>query len=443
MLLPLLLACARPVPAPAAAASESTWVSPELGRLQAAIAADGDRAWQRLARLCDDVGARPSGSRAYARAVEWAAAELRADGLPRVWTEPVVEPRWVRGAERLTMIAPREQELAVLGLGPTVGTPGIEAPVSVVHRLDELGPQVAGTIVVINQPMPGTVPTIEGYGATVEIRWEGARLAARHGAVAALVRSVTPRSLYTPHTGSVGVFAGERNLPAAAITPEDADHLDRLVSRGVPVRLRLELGARMEGEVPSANVLAELPGAEKPEEVVLIGAHLDSWDVGQGAHDDGAGVVEVIEAMRHLHALGVAPRRTIRAVLFANEEMGLSGGKAYAAAHGEDQHVVAMETDLGGGAPRAWGLSGSPDQERWVRSWVIPLGLPIVEDGGGADISPLEDRGVVMVGYYPDDTHYFDVHHTRADTVDKVDPDALRASVGQVAAFTWQAANAP
>lgn len=443
MWLALFLACARPAPPAAAAEPEATWVAPELDRLRAAIEAEGDRAWRRLARLCDDIGARPSGSEAYRKAVEWATAELSADNLPRVWTEPVTEPRWVRGQERLVMLAPRSRELAVLGLGPSIGTPGIEAPVTVVRSLEEIGPQVAGTIVVINQPMPEVIPTIEGYGATVRIRWEGARVAARHGAVAALVRSVTPRSLYTPHTGSVGVFDGEPRIPAAAITPEDADHLDRLVQRGILVRLRLEMGARLESDVASANVLAEIPGAEKPEEVVLIGAHLDSWDVGQGAHDDGAGVVQVIEAMRHLRALGVPPRRTIRAVLFSNEEMGLSGGKAYDAAHGADHHVLAMETDLGGGAPRAWGISGTPEQERWVRSFTLPLGLPIAEEGGGADISPLKERGVVMVGYYPDDTHYFDVHHTAADTVDKVDPEALRAGVVAVATFTWQAANAP
>jgi carboxypeptidase Q len=176
---------------------------------------------------------------------------------------------------------------------------------------------------------------------------------------------------------------------------------------------------------------------------VLIGAHLDSWDVGCGAHDDGAGVVEVIEAMRALAALGKAPRRTIRAVLYDNEEHGLSGGKAYAAAHGTEPHTVAMETDLGGGVPLAWAMSGTDEQRAWLTTTMAPLGIPVEGDGGGADISTLEDAGVLLVGLRPDDSHYFDVHHTHADTVDKVDPDALRAATGAVAGFAWLAANAP
>lgn len=341
------------------------------------------------------------------------------------------------------MVTPRPRPMGVLGLGGTVGVDRLEAPVTVVHSFDELGPSVTGRIVLYNVPMAQGVPSIRHYGAAVAYRGQGASRAAAFGAVGVMVRSVTQRSLYTPHTGAMRYADDQPRIPAVAVTPEDADQIDRLTARGVEVRVRMSLGGRWLADAEGANVVAEIRGAERPEEVVLIGAHLDSWDVGCGAHDDGAGVVEVMEAMRAIAALGVPPRRTIRAVLFDNEEHGLSGGKAYAAAHGSERHVVAMESDLGGGAPLAWASSGTDAQRAWLAGAVSPLGLPMEGDGGGADISPLEDHGVLMVGLRPDDSHYFDVHHTHADTVDKVDPEALRAGVSAVAGFAWLTANAP
>lgn len=445
MLVLLLLGClAAPTAAPAhAAPAARPWVDPSLPRLLAAVRADGDTAWRRLADLCDTAGPRPAGSDGYLAAVAWTSATFRADGIP-TWTELLTEVPWHRGEERLTLLAPQRRELALLGLGGSVGTPGVEAPVVVAHALDDIGPEVAGKIVLFNVPMAPSLPSIRAYGEVVGVRWGAAGAAAHHGAVAALVRSVTARSLYTPHTGGMGYTGEGPRIPAAAITPEDADWIERVTARGEEVRVRLEMGARTGAERLSANVVAELRGSERPDEVVLIGAHLDSWDVGQGAHDDGSGVIEVMEAMRHIAALGVPPRRTIRAVLFANEEKGLSGGRAYAEAHAGDRHVVAMETDLGGGGPRAWGVSGTPAQEAWVEGWLRPLGLPIEPEGGGADIGPVaKAQGVVTVGWHPDDTHYFDVHHTHADTVDKVDPDALREATALIAGFAWQAATAP
>lgn len=412
-----------------------------LPRLQQA-ARSSEQAWERLAYLCDRIGARLSSTPDMAKAVEWAVATFTADGHDTVRREAVLVPHWRRGQERLTMVAPVEREMAVLGLGGSVGTPGIEAPAVVLRSFAELGPHVKGHIVVFNVPMERGLPTIRHYGSAAAYRLGGAAAAARHGAVAALVRSVTTRSLATPHTGMVAYEEGVPPIPAASITTEDADTLDRLAQAGVAIRLRLEMGAGDHGQVESHNVLAEIRGREKPEEIVLLGAHLDSWDVGQGAHDDGAGVIHVLEAMRLIRQLGVPPRRTIRAVLFTCEEQGVYGGRAYAAAHAHERHVAAIESDLGGFRPRAWGATGSSEQLGWLASAASPLGIPIFAGGGGADIAPLAAQGVLTVGLYPDDTHYFDYHHSPADTLDKVDPDELREGLAAVAGLAWLLANA-
>lgn len=412
-----------------------------LPRLLAA-ARDSSLAWERLAYLTDRIGARLASSPAMAKAVAWAVDTLRGDRLDRVWTEPVTVPHWRRGRERLAMLAPVERELPVLGLGGSVGTPGIEAPVVVLRSFDELGPHLAGAMAVFNVPMGEGVPTIRHYGAAATYRVAGAAAAARHGAVAVLVRSITTRSLATPHTGLVSYQEGVPRIPAASITTEDADTLERLSRAGVPVRLRLEMDATEAGTVESRNVLAEIRGAARPQEIVLVGAHLDSWDVGQGAHDNGTGVVHVLETMRLIRDLEVRPRRTIRAVLFTGEEVGVYGGRAYAAAHAAERHVAALESDLGGFKPRAWGASGTRQQLGWLADIARPLGMPIFAGGGGADIAPLADQGVLVIGLYPDDTHYFEYHHSPADTLDKVHPEELREGLAAVAGLTWLLANA-
>jgi hypothetical protein len=424
----------------AVAAVAAPPVDPVYARLVAAARAD-DHAWKRLAELCDTIGARPAGSPELARAVTWSTAQFQADGLSAVRAEPVSVQVWIRGAESLLMTAPRRAPLAMLGLGGSVGTKGIEAPVVVVRSFDELGPQVKGKIVLFNSPMEDGVPSIAHYGTAVAYRSQGASRAAAQGAVAALVRSVTTRSLYTPHTGAMHYADGVPKIPTAAITSEDADQIARLQAAGVEVRVLLQMEAHDAPMAPSANVIAEIPG--KSKEIVLIGAHLDSWDVGQGAQDDGAGVIHVMEAMRQIQALGVQPERTIRAVLYANEEHGLEGGTAYDATHGTEPHVAAIETDLGGGRPLSWTRSGSPADIAWLTAAAAPTGLPVDGEGGGADVGPLGDRGVLLVGLHPDDSHYFDIHHTRADTVDKVDPAALADGVAAVAGLAWQLANAP
>lgn len=401
-----------------------------------------------LTTLCDDVGHRLAGSPGLDAAVVWADGALRAVGGLRVWTEPVMVPVWRRGRERAWVTAPRELELPMLGLGGSGGTPGVEAEVVVVDSPEAVGPEVAGKIVLFDKamrPLPPNDPSYRGrdaYGEAVGIRGGGPAAAAQHGAAGALVRSVTGASLGTPHTG--GTWFGEaKPIPAAAITPEHAGWMRRLISRGVTVRVRLEMEAQTLPDALSHNVLGELRGARWPDEVVLIGAHLDSWDVGQGAQDDGAGVAQVIEAMRLLARAPVPPDRTVRAVLFTNEENGLRGGKDYAKVHAGERHVAAIESDLGAGWPVQLDAEGDPAQMAYLSAAAAPLGLPVVAGHGGADIGPLAERGVLVVNLIPDDRSYFDVHHTWADTLDKVDPAALQEGALVLAGLAWGLATAP
>lgn len=416
---------------------------PELLELIEA-ARTSDTGLARLAELCDDYPRRLAGSPQLEGAVQWTRSLFEADGQEAVRLDEVMVPHWIRGEERLVMTAPDERELAVLALGNSVGTDGVvSGEVVVVRSFEELGPEVAGKIVLYNVPMETSFPTIQHYGSAVEYRGQGASRAAAHGAIASLVRSVATYSLYTPHTGAMRYDEEQPQIPAAAISVEDADLIDRLTARGKTVTLELELGARFEEDAVSHNVLAELRGSESPDEIVVIGAHLDAWDVGRGAWDDGAGVIQTIEALRLMRELGLQPRRTIRAVLFTNEENGLRGGKDYSARHGGEDHLVAMESDLGAGWPQGFGMSGTVPEVAWVRATLAPLGLPVADKGGGADIGPLHrDHGVPVIGIRPDDTRYFHVHHTEADTFDKVEPEAFREATAAFAGAAWLLANA-
>ena len=409
-------------------------------------------AYTKLAYLTDRIGARLAGSPALDRAIAWAGDALRADGHP-VTIDPVQVPAWRRGVESAKLVAPITRDLVMLGLGGSVGTParGLTAPVVVVRSWDELAARAAdvkGAIVLYDVAMPPwTEEHGSGYGDVVPFRGGGASAAARLGAVAVLVRSVTATSLRTPHTGAMRYAPDAPKIPAAAITTEDAALIARLSLDG-PVQVTLTMGARQDPDVASANVLAELRGRERPDELVVIGAHLDSWDVGQGAHDDGAGVVHVMQALTTLRALGLTPRRTIRVVLFTNEENGLRGGRAYAVAHGGEHHVAALETDSGGFAPRGFRVDTHGDAAVRARldeiaSLLAPLGATTLEDGeGGADISPLTEAGVLGLGLSVDGRTYFDIHHTAADTLDKVDPQALADGVAAIAVMAYVLADA-
>jgi carboxypeptidase Q len=408
-----------------------------------------DHAYSRLAHLTDHIGNRLSGSQNLERGIEWAISEMKRDGLDNVRAEKVMVPHWVRGEESLEMLAPVPRKLQMLGLGNSVGTPaeGITAEVVVVRNfeeLDRLGEQVRGKIVLYNAPYVN-------YGATVEYRVRGASRAARYGAVAALVRSITPVSLQTPHTGAMNYAPDQPKIPTAAVTIEVAEFLQRMNDRGDHPRLRLKMEAKFLPDAESANVIAELKGSEKPDEIILIGGHFDSWDVGQGAHDDGGGCIVVWEAVRLRKELGLKPRRTIRVVLYTNEENGLRGGNAYHDAYRADvaKHVLAIESDSGAYRPEGFGLAATAPLQ--VRSNMMEIAKllsgigadQIAADGGGADIGPMMREGVIGASLDTDGAHYFDIHHTHADTLDKVNPRELALCVATMAVMAYVVADLP
>ncbi|HEV7905162.1 MAG TPA: M28 family metallopeptidase [Pyrinomonadaceae bacterium] len=408
-----------------------------------------DRAYRRLAHLTDHIGHRLSGSNNLERAIEWALAQMREDNLDNVRAEKVMVPHWVRGAESLELTSPVARPLSMLGLGNSVGTPseGITAEAVVVRNFDELdalGERVRGKIVVYNVPYTG-------YGRTVQYRGAGASLAARYGAVAAIVRSITPVSLETPHTGAMNYAADQPKIPAASITIEGAELLQRMHDRGEHPRLRLKMEAKFLPDAESANVIAEIKGSEKPDEIVLVSGHLDSWDVGQGAHDDGGGCIIAWETVRLLKELGLRPRRTIRAVLYTNEENGLRGGNAYLEAHRAEvaKHVLAIESDSGAYRPEGFGLAAtaSPqaraDLEEIAKLLAGIRATRIAENGGGADIGPLMRAGVIGASLDVDGAHYFDIHHTPADTLDKIDPQDLALCVAAMTVMAYTVADMP
>jgi carboxypeptidase Q len=420
----------------------------------------GNGAYEKLEALCDGIGHRLSGSPQLDRAILWAASAMRDDGQEGVRIEPVIVPHWVRGRESLVMVAPREEPLVMLGLGGSVGTPpeGITAEVEVVEDEDglaSLGDGARGRIVLFNNAMPPYDPEHgAGYGTAVRFRSNGARLAAELGAVGCLVRSVTATSLRTPHTGAMRYGDAAARIPAAAITTEDAAMIGRLRARGVPVAVTLRMEARTLPPAPSGNVIGELRGRERPAEIVVIGGHIDSWDVGQGAHDDGTGCVMAMEAINVLRRLGLTPRRTIRVVLWTNEENGLAGGRQYAQDHAAElaNHVAAIESDSGGFRPVGLSVECADParqeiaaaQLRDIVRLLEPLGAMDVETGfSGADVGPMKDAGVVLMGHRVEGSIYFDYHHTPADTLDKVDPGELAQNVAAMATVAYVIADMP
>lgn len=415
-------------------------------------AVGSDRALEFLRSLTMEVGHRIAGSAAYDRAVDWAVDRLEADGFDRVWTEPVTVPRWVRGEASAAIVAPHPFEMVVVALGGSPGTPeaGVEAEVVRFETVEELqaaaDEAVRGKIVFLDKAMERRQDG-SGYGETVPNRSRGASVASGKGALAVVIRSVGTGTHRFAHTGGTRFAEGVRPIPAAALSVPDADVLAYQLTRGGPVRLRLRLTSRTLADVDTWNVLAEIRGTERPDEIVLLACHLDSWDVGSGAIDDGAGCATVVEAARIAGAHG--PRRTLRVFLAANEEFGLSGARAYGAAHESeiDHHVLAMESDFG--AAPVWGYSSgvSPEASGFLdvsRKAMDALGIEYLgnEASGGADLIPLRRAGVPLADLVQDGTHYFDYHHTEDDTFDKVDPEALAGNVAAYGVLAWIAANA-
>jgi carboxypeptidase Q len=407
----------------------------------------GPVAWDRLADFVDTFGSRVSGSEALEAALDWILGEMEEDGLENVRAEPAMIPRWIRGPESAELISPRPKKMDILGLGPSVPTPpeGIRGEVLVVgsfRELEERAQEASGKIVLFDVPFTT-------YGETVQYRSQGAIAAARVGAVASLIRSVTPFSMNTPHTGGMAYEEGVPRIPHAALTLEDAAMLHRMQDRGDRIEIRLTMDSRDEGMVSSRNIMGEIVGREFPDEVVVLGGHTDSWDVGQGAMDDGGGVVAAWEAVRLMKELGLRPRRTVRVVGWVAEEEGIYGGQAYAdaPARAREEHVLGIESDSGVFSPLGFGFSGSQEALSVVRAigeLLDPIGAgEITEGGGGADIGPLVRQGMPGMGLNVDETRYFWYHHTNADTLDKLDPDELARCVAAMAVMAYVVADLP
>ncbi len=410
--------------------------------IQAALA-DSSGAWNRLAEFTDYSGPRLAGSANLERSIDWVLAHMKQDGLSNVRGEPVMVPHWVRGRESITLRQPREADVPMLGLGGSIGTPtdGITAEVLVVSSFEELAQHAAearGRIVLFDVPFTN-------YGATVQYRMNGAVAAAKVGAVASLIRSVGPWGLRTPHTGVMGYDSTVTRIPAAAIPLEDAAMLHRMQSRGEKIVVTLRMEARTLPDSPSRNPMGEFPGREAPGEVVAIGGHIDSWDVGTGAMDDAGGIVVAWEAVRLLKRLGLTPRRTIRVVGWVNEENGGRGGTAYRDAHTKEPHALLIESDAGVFAPSGFGFTGSDSARVLVKqigSLLAGIGAGTIgASGGGADIGPLMGTGVPGMGLNVDGSRYFAYHHTPADTPDKLSPADMQKCVAAFAVMAYVVAD--
>ena len=444
----LLLA---PLPLAAQESGDTTSLEARYGavaaRLVDAALADSS-AWQRLAELTDRFGNRLSGSESLERAIDWMLDRMRSDGLERVHSQPAMVPHWVRGDESLDLVEPRRTRLPMLGLGGSVGTPegGITAPVLVVSDYDELASHAAearGKIVLFDTPYVN-------YGVTVQYRSNGAIAAAKAGAVAALLRSVSPFEMRQPHTGVTHYDTTAKPIPFAAISIEDAAMLHRMQRRGQPVQVTLRMEAHLLPDAPSRNAVAEITGSLYPEEVVVMGGHSDSWDVGTGAMDDGGGVIVAWEALRLMKRLGLRPRRTVRAVAWVNEESGDDrGGLAYRDAYAAQLagHVLAIESDGGVFRPSGFGFTGSDSAFAIVRRvgrLLSRIGADTISrGGGGSDIGPIMERGVPGMGLNTDGQRYFWYHHSDADTVDKLDPHEMAECVAAMAVMAYVVADLP
>ena len=405
-------------------------------------------AWDRLAVLTDTIGHRLSGSPALDRAIQWALAEMTRDGLENVRAEKVMVPKWVRGQESAEIVEPAHHTMTMLGLGDSVGTKseGVQGEVLVVNSFEELDARstsARGRIVLFNVPFTT-------YGETVRFRSAGPSRAARHGAIAALVRAVGPAGLRTPHTGALQYSSDAPKIPAAAVSTEDADRLERMVARSGKVVVRLKMEAHFDGDVESANVVGEIRGREFPDEIVVVGGHLDSWDVGAGATDDGGGCVVTWEALRLMKKLNLRPRRTVRVVLFTNEENGGRGGQAYRDEHRAElsNHVMMLESDGGVFRPLGVGFTGSDAARDTVKA-IATLLSGIAADqvsagGGGADIGPsVQEAHIPAMSLDVDGSKYFLIHHTPADTIDKIDPVEMAKCAATVAVMAYVIADLP
>lgn len=408
------------------------------------------KAYDNLHYLCKKIGHRISGSPQAQQAVEATARMLREAGADTVYLQPVWVPYWVRGQKEQGVIhyGSQQKQLNVTALGMSVATPtnGLKAPVIEVKNFEELKAlgmeKIKGKIVFFNYPMRPEL-IFGGYGDAVRYRTNGPVEAAKLGAVGVMIRSVTHALDNHPHTGTTRYDTAVNKIPAMACSTKDAEWLSQLLKKEKQVSLFMKINSKMMPDVLSYNVIGELRGTEKPGEIITVGGHLDSWDIGEGAHDDGTGCVQSIEVIRALKAIGVKPKRTIRAVMFMNEENGLRGGNVYAdsAAAKNEHHVFAMESDAGGFGVETIGISGTAAQEAYLRQWIPvfkPYGIyDMPGGGGGADIGPLKKFKTVLSGVNPGSQRYFDHHHAPNDVFEAVNRRELELGALAMAGMAY------
>lgn len=403
-------------------------------------------AWEQLAYMCDTYGHRFCGSVGLEKSLDYMFEKMKEDGLENVKKEEVKIPRWVRGKEYCKLIEPREENLYMLGVGRSVGTTseGTTAAVIVVKNFKELekvSEKAKGKIVLFNEPF-------EHYGQAVQYRWKGAIEAAKYGAVASLCRSVSPVGLRSPHTGSMMIYPDTiPQIPHAAISAEDADMLQRLYDRGQKPKVKLYMEAHNLPDTISYNVMGELVGAEKPDEIIVIGGHSDCWDVGTGAHDDASGCFATWKALKILKDAGLQPKRTIRAVMWVNEENGVRGGEAYAEEHFDENTVLMFEFDAGAFPPEKFGFKGPDSLYKKIKA-IEPV-LQIIDEitvkkgAWGVDASKLAEKKNIPLMHLntKDEGKYFWYHHSPMDTPDKIDPKDLNKCIASIAAIMYIIAN--
>jgi carboxypeptidase Q len=412
-------------------------------------------AYELLHELCTTIGPRLSGSANAEKAIQWAKKKMEDLRFDRVWLEPVMVPCWVRGpVEEASIVniatnSYASTALRICALGGSIGTPadGITAEVVEVQSFDELqklGTKAKGKIIFFNRPMDRSLlSTGQAYGRAVNQRSQGAIEAAKVGGVAALVRSMTTRLDDVPHTGMMNYVDTIPKVPAAAVSTVGANLLSSLLKKDPNLKVNIKLSCETLPDVESANVIGEIVGSEFPNEIVLVGGHFDSWDKGQGAHDDGAGCMQAVEVIRLIKSLGLKPKRTIRAVLFINEENGVRGGNAYAEKERPaETHIAAIESDAGGFTPRGFGVTTDSVRFDKIARWAPVLEMidagRITRGGGGVDIDPLRrTKDVPALGLRVDGHRYFDYHHSDSDTIDKVNERELELGAIAMAILSY------
>jgi len=413
------------------------------------------QSYQWLNHLSNQIGSRLSGSLGAEKAVAYTKEELDKLGLDKVWLQPVMVPRWVRGAKEYAFVETergKTNTVNICALGGSVATPGLGLKANIVEvknfeELEALGKaEVEGKIVFYNRPMQADlISTFEAYGGCVNQRYSGAVEAAKYGAVAVIVRSMNLRQDDLPHTGSMtyGDLPVDERIPSAAISTNDANLLSTMLQLNKDIKFYFKQSCKQLKDVQSYNVIGQITGSEFPDEYMVVGGHLDSWDLGDGSHDDGAGVVQSMDVLRLLKESGITPKRSIRVVLFMNEENGLRGGKKYAevAKQKNENHVFALESDSGGFTPRGFNFDCSDASFSQVLNWE-PLFKPYLihyfeKGGSGADVGPLKTESNVLAGLRPDSQRYFDHHHASNDTFDAINKRELELGAATMTSLVY------